>query len=248
MRSLGKIFIAIIIIVMSIGSIFAVNGILLPEEDILTQEEINGLLKMREEEKLAYEVNSYLYKKWDFIIFKNIAESELRHTNSIKYILVYYGIDDPYQEGIGNYSNPEFKNLYQELIKEGSKSFENALKTGAKIEDLDIADLNELKSQTKNSRILQTYENLVRSSRNHLRNFVHQLQIQGIVYSPKFLVKSEFDTIISADMETGRLANNKGNRMNNQSMKKRRNNQNGQMKGRGNRNKRKGRGNCNGNG
>jgi hypothetical protein len=61
-------------------------------------------------------------------------------------------------------------------------------------------------------------------------------------------VKSEFDTIISADMETGRLANNKGNRMNNQSMKKRRNNQNGQMKGRGNRNKRKGRGNCNGNG
>jgi hypothetical protein len=172
----------------------------------------------------------------------------LRHTNSIKYILVYYGIDDPYQEGIGNYSNPEFKNLYQELIKEGSKSFENALKTGAKIEDLDIADLNELKSQTKNSRILQTYENLVRSSRNHLRNFVHQLQIQGIVYSPKFLVKSEFDTIISADMETGRLANNKGNRMNNQSMKKRRNNQNGQMKGRGNRNKRKGRGNCNGNG
>ena len=252
-KNLKIIFASLMIFILSFGNSFAESKILIPENDsVLTQEEINALVKMREEEKLAHEVYSYMYEKWDFIIFKNIAESELRHTNSIKYLLAYYGIDDPYQEGIGNYSNPEFKELYKQLTEESSKSFEDALKTGTKIEDLDIADLDEAISQTKNTRISQLYENLARGSRNHIRILVNQLQMQGITYIPQFIMQKRFNTIISADMERGGFGN-RGISMNNQGMnkgmKKGKNKKQGQMRRNNNGNKSGRRsGGCNGRG
>ncbi len=246
-KNLKFFFVAFIILTIGIGNSFARKSTLTTDNSpVLTQEEIQGLLKMREEEKMAHEVYSFMYEKWDFIVFKNIAESELRHTNSIKYILAFYNIDDPYKEGVGNYTNPEFTKLYRDLVNESSKSFEKALETGAKIEDLDIADLNELMSTTKNTRILQMYENLVRGSRNHIRTLVNQLQMRGIQYTPKFLIQNKYDAIISSNMEKRNFRNNNNCTINNQGMKRGQYKHQTNMKGMSN--SRRNNGNCNGRG
>ncbi len=62
---------------------------------ILTAAEEEGLLFMREEEKLARDVYLVLFDKWGLRVFENIAESEQRHMDAVLYLLGKYGLDDP---------------------------------------------------------------------------------------------------------------------------------------------------------
>jgi len=52
-------------------------------DGVLTEVEIEGLLFMREEEKLAGDVYRYFYDLWGNNIFQNIARSEDTHTNAV---------------------------------------------------------------------------------------------------------------------------------------------------------------------
>ncbi|HUV93138.1 MAG TPA: DUF2202 domain-containing protein, partial [Anaerolineales bacterium] len=61
----------------------------------LTEVEAEGLIFMREEEKLARDVYLTLYDQWDIPIFQNIARSEQTHTDAIKNLLDTYGLVDP---------------------------------------------------------------------------------------------------------------------------------------------------------
>lgn len=178
----------------------------LPIEE-LSSEESNGLIIMREEEKLAHDVYITLYERWGLNTFSNIAKSELTHTESIRYLIERYALEDPVKENtVGNFSNPIFTKLYTDLVAQGSKSLGEALIVGATIEDLDIKDLNELSAQVNNQDILEIYDNLTRGSRNHLRSFTKQLQKQGLSYSAQYLTQAEIDAIISSSQERGENA------------------------------------------
>ena len=71
------------------------------------------------------------------------------------------------------------------------------MKVGAKIEELDIADLETRINQTQNKDIVATYNYLKMASENHLRAFVRRLKMQGINYEPVILSKAAFETIIT---------------------------------------------------
>ncbi|MEN8116624.1 MAG: DUF2202 domain-containing protein, partial [Bacteroidota bacterium] len=49
----------------------------------LTEDEIKGLLEMREEEKLARDVYKKLYEVHNMVIFNNISKSENAHTSAV---------------------------------------------------------------------------------------------------------------------------------------------------------------------
>nr|WP_042680360.1 DUF2202 domain-containing protein [Thermococcus paralvinellae] len=170
----------------------------------LTEEEKQGLLWMREEEKLARDVYLTLYEKWKLPIFQNIARSEQTHMDSVKLLLEKYNLPDPVaDEVVGKFSNPEIQKLYNELVEKGSKSQIDALKVGAMIEELDIVDLQKWISKTNKQDIITVYENLMKGSRNHLRAFVSQLKNYGVTYEPQYLSKEEYEQIINSPMETG---------------------------------------------
>lgn len=182
----------------------------LPEQ-ILSDEEQSGLVFMREEEKLARDVYSVLYDKWGLQIFSNIAQSEQTHTEAVRTILTKYNIADPVTDDtIGVFVNSDLQKLYADLTTRGLVSLEEALTVGALIEDLDIADLQKQIALTDNDDIKFVYENLMRGSRNHLRSFVGQLTNRGVIYEPKYITQSEFDTIIASDQETGSGGGNGG--------------------------------------
>ena len=65
---------------------------------VLTQGEIDGLIHMRVEEKLARDVYLTLFDTWGLSIFNNIAVSEQRHMDAIKNLLDKYGIEDPVED------------------------------------------------------------------------------------------------------------------------------------------------------
>ena len=168
-------------------------------------DEIAGLTYMREEEKLARDVYLALYEQWGLPVFQNVASSEQNHMDSVLMLLDQYGIADPAAgNGPGEFSDPFFQSLYEQLVEEGSASPADALKVGATIEELDIVDLEERLAQANNEYILQVYANLLAGSENHLRAFVSNLDRQtGESYQPVYLDQDAYQAIITGTPKRG---------------------------------------------
>lgn len=165
----------------------------------LSPEEIDGLIFMREEEKLARDVYNHLYKKWELRVFNNIAQSEQRHTDAIKALINKYELDDPVKDDIpGAFLNEDLQNLYDTLIEKGDSSLVDALLAGALIEEVDIIDIQkEIDEHVDNEDVAFVYDNLINGSYNHLRAFVRNLSRRGILYEPKLLSDEKYNSIVN---------------------------------------------------
>ena len=173
----------------------------------LSQADREGLLLMWEEEKLAHDVYITLHETWGLPPFANIPRAESMHMEAVGVLLDRYGIDDPAMDTtVGVFQDSRLQQLYDDLIARGQKSVEEAIKVGAHIEELDIADLRRLVEQTENEDIRLVYENLLRGSRNHLRAFARQLARYNDTYEAMHLSQEEFDRIAAGGHERGWLA------------------------------------------
>lgn len=139
---------------------------------ILTEEEISGLMHMREEEKFARDVYRYFSEIFNIPIFRNISESEQKHMDTILFLINGFGLTDPVA-GLeyGEFVTDFFKSSYQELIEREAISLDEAYKVGIDIENLDIKDLEEYLSLTNVPDLIRVYTNLLDASNNHLNRF-----------------------------------------------------------------------------
>ncbi len=174
----------------------------LPKEE-LSEAELAGLLKMREEEKLARDVYRALYDKWQQTVFANIAASEQTHTDMVKLILDKYGLEDPFIDSVGVFKDSTLQALHDTLVAIGSISQDSAFYVGCTIEDLDIWDLEELLQETDNQDVRTVYQNLMKGSRNHMRAFTKQYSKLGKTYVPQFISQEEYTEIINSPVEPG---------------------------------------------
>lgn len=146
----------------------------------LGDEDIAGLLWMREEEQLAHDVYVALGELWGLRVFDNIAASETTHIDAVVGLLERYGIDDPAAGNEpGTFTDPDLQALYDQLLADGRRSVDAALRVGVTIEELDIADLRDRRTATDIAAISTVYADLERASRNHLRAFVSQLDARA---------------------------------------------------------------------
>jgi hypothetical protein len=177
--------------------------IALPAGD-LSDAEAEGLLYMREEEKLARDVYLTLYDTWGVATFRNIAKSEQKHMDAILTLIDRYGLEDPtLGREAGEFADEELQALYDQLVAQGSESVEDALLAGAAIEEIDIIDLQDYVAQTDNADLQRVYQSLLRGSENHLRAFVSALEAQGGSYQPEFLSEEAYDGILSSSADGG---------------------------------------------
>lgn len=176
----------------------------------LTKAEIDDVLFIREEEKLARDVYLTLYQTYstdqNAKVFNNIAQSEQNHMNAMANLIRVYNLPDPVVDNtVGKFTNQDLANLYTQLTTKGQTSIRDALYVGAYIEEIDIVDLKEainlVKQNSNAQNIISTYENLMCGSRNHLRAFASQIkQIDGS-YTAQVLSQQEVDSIINTAIE-----------------------------------------------
>lgn len=178
---------------------------------VLTDAEIEGLMEMREEEKLAHDVYLYLYDLFGQPVFANIANSEAVHTNAVLQLIKGYGLEDPASGIQGEFSNPAFAELYAELTEKGSVSLVEALKVGAFIEEYDINDLMLLLENTQNADVARVYGNLLRGSESHLRAFTNSLIQNGESYNPSVISETLYQEILAAANQGKGNSNQYGN-------------------------------------
>ncbi len=159
-----------------------------------------SLLYILEEEKLARDVYTNLYEKWEIKQFGKIKESEQTHIEKVQELLEANKI--PYQLlPQGTFKNQELQKLYNDLISKGSISEIEALKVGATIEDVDIFDLRRLKKETDNQDIISVYNFLECASKNHMRAFNRGLNMRDADYKPQFISLLDFQKIINTEHE-----------------------------------------------
>ena len=169
----------------------------------LSPEEIAGLLFMREEEKLAYDVYVALFSRWGHNVFSSIAQSEAQHTEAMRQLVLAHGLVDP---AAGNppgvFVNTELQAMYDALVARGQGSLIDALKVGCLIEEKDIQDIHDkIEEVDDEPDVVQAYENLLCGSRNHLRAFNRTLVNQGGVYVPEVITQAEWDAIANSPNE-----------------------------------------------
>ena len=115
-----------------------------------------------------------------------------------------YGLWDPSSvTWEGYYNNEELLALYRRLVRQGKRSYAEAFKVGATIQEVSILDLREYRAETDDEDVQLVYENLLRASRNHLRVFAALLQEQGEAVERQYLTQSLFDEIVGTPPEPG---------------------------------------------
>ncbi len=169
------------VIITIVMAVLMLQGILFAA-DLLTPAQEDGIILMREEEKLARDVYLELYDTWGIETFNNIASSEQQHMSSVGRIIDRYGIKDPITANeIGLFTDPHLAELYEDLIEKGSLSALDALEVGIMIEELDISDLQNLMVDDLPDDIMRTYSNLLRGSERHLDSFESQIERSSFI-------------------------------------------------------------------
>ncbi|HHT23771.1 MAG TPA: DUF2202 domain-containing protein [Bacteroidales bacterium] len=158
----------------------------------VTETDIEHLLFMLEEEKLAHDVYIYFNEKYNRRVFQNISKSEAMHQKAVMYLINLFGVKTPEQKPVGEFHNADLQALYTKLTTE-AKTLEDALKAGALIEEVDIVDLKKGIKETQNANIKRVFSNLLRASGFHLKAFVRNLSVRGIDYQPQLLSQEEFN-------------------------------------------------------
>lgn len=163
---------------------------------VLTQAEIDDLLFMREEEKLARDVYMTFYAEYGRRVFDNISQSEQRHMDAVLGLIVKYGLQDPVL-GFGEFTNQELQELFDSLVATGLQSELDALMVGALIEEVDMEDIVHAMERTNDADILRVYGNLLAGSENHLRAFAGNIEgITGEPYVAQWMSQEEIDAIL----------------------------------------------------
>ena len=96
----------------------------------ITQDEIDGLIHMRIEEKLARDAYIVLGELWDAKVFYNIQISEQTHMDAVKAKLDKFNIPDPLltdEVGVFPDAYPEFQILYDGFMTQGRISLYEGL-------------------------------------------------------------------------------------------------------------------------
>jgi hypothetical protein len=180
------------------------TGSLAVQAASLTPYEIESLLFVREEEKLARDTYLTLYDVWAMDIHATIAVSEQSHMDAILGLLDKYGLDDPASPEIGVFQDDFLQEKYYELTDWGALSPADALLVGCLIEEIDLIDLAERMAQIEKRDVLTVFQNLTDGSENHLRAFVGQYEsLTGKTYVPVLLDQNFYQQIINGNSDSG---------------------------------------------
>ena len=151
---------------------------------------------MFEEEKLARDTYEYLDGLWSINQFANIKQSEQSHMNAVAGLLNKYSVSFTILP-LGEFTNQQLQDLYNQFETNGQTDLVSALKVGATIEDLDIVDLQDRMDATTNTSIISVYQSLQCGSKKHLKSFITGIENIGETYTPQFLTQEAFNSILS---------------------------------------------------
>lgn len=188
------------IFILFLTHLMLIPGIVFSQSAI-TESEKAAIIFVVQEEKVAHDFYAAMYELHGLTPFRSISKSEGLHMDKAKSLVDHFGIEDPNSENYdtpGKFSSNKFQVMYDDLVREGSKSIPDALIESARFEEMDIVDIEKFNSTIQNEFIKSTFESLIGISKNHLKAIVRELSERGIEYSPFYLTREELNNIVES--------------------------------------------------
>ena len=161
----------------------------LKKEDLTKQEEL-ALYYQYNEEKVAYDLYTHFYELYKDETFNNIAHSEAKHMEAVKWLIDKYNLTLPKDFW-------ELTETYNSLKLEWEKWLKEALEVWLKVEMLDIDDISKTIKLTDNEDLKIVFLNIWWASFNHLRWFSKWLAQNNLTTNidfSKYLSSDELNT------------------------------------------------------
>ena len=149
------------------------NACVVLADKTLSQVEVDTLMYMREEEKMARDLYISFNEFYGTTVrvFGNISRSEQKHMDAVKGLLDAYGLTDPVaDDAVGKFTNSELGEQFKTLLAQGN-TLKGALEVGILVEEQDLEDLAAAMNETDEPCIDRVYSNLLKGSTNHLAAF-----------------------------------------------------------------------------
>lgn len=156
-----------------------------------------ALLFQIDEERMARELYTAFGAKWELRPFANIPQSETNHEAMLRQLATRAGLKLP-SSVAGRFDDVEVQKRYDDLLALGLQSADSALRVGAYVEEVDIADLNTLLGTTDSTALKTVATALKTASGHHLNAFVGLLQTRGITYAPQVLKVEDYQAILAS--------------------------------------------------
>ena len=138
----------------------------------LTDEQEAELRYWAEEEKVALDLYTAFAAQYETGPFERIAASEARHLDAVRTLLDRYGLEDPTAGAdAGEFEDGDLDALYEDLLTQGTTSYEDAMAAGRTVETTDIEDLTELLDGLEAPDVQVVAEKQVIASERHLTAF-----------------------------------------------------------------------------
>lgn len=173
----------------------------MPREE-LSEQEVEDIRYMRQEESLANDVYDRFYEEYGVRAFGNIKFSEQTHADVFEDLIEKYGLEDSYNESTNSFESQEVIDLRDKLVERGMEGEIEALKVAAEIEDQNVAHLREKLNNAENEGLQEIYSDLLKDSKRHLTAFDRQLDMRDVEYTPNYISKSDYEKI-TADSSRG---------------------------------------------
>jgi len=157
-----------------------------------------ALLFQIDEERMAGELYTAFGAKWGLPPFAHIPLAETRHEAVLRQLATRAGLTVPTAVA-GRFDSAEVQQRHDALLALGHESADSALRVGAYVEEVDIADLNTLLATTDNVALKDAATALKSASGHHLNAFVGLLAARGITYVPQVLKADEYQAMLAGD-------------------------------------------------
>ena len=172
--------------------------------EILSFKEKQGILFLREEEKVISDFYKTIRTKWGNLVLENLDKSEKTHFDATSILIDKYSLADPVDQlAVGEFPSAGMQAYYNYLVTEGENSVEDIYKMASLAGEANIISLkNQLSSITNNQDFRLLYQNLIAATRNHLRITVNHYERLGGTYIPQILNETDFIEIMESNWET----------------------------------------------
>jgi len=172
-------------------------------EGALSVEAMQGLVFLRNGERLARAVALDMMDHYGSHPFYGLAEAERTHGRAVSRLLDRYALYDPVAGlPMGVFDAPFWQAEYDFYTSQGALGYVDALLVSLEIQEAALVDIRYWYEQGESDAVvMETWRALLMATRNHLRLLNRELESIGFEYTPIYVSRSEYEGIVTTSLE-----------------------------------------------
>jgi hypothetical protein len=170
---------------------------------MLSVEAMEGLIFLRNGERLARDVARALMDYYGSHPFFGQSEAERSHGEAIGQLMTRYALYDSVSTQLpGEFSDPYWQSEYDFYLSQAELGYIDALLVSVEIQEAALVDLRYWNSLSETDYVVvEVIRALLLATRNHLRLLNNELESVGYEYTPMYLSGAAYADIVYSPLE-----------------------------------------------